>query len=139
MFKREVVSDSLCPICGLYSQMEVHILWSCESAVVVWMDSKKNIQKLSFTASSGFDLFENLMNFLDDEDLALVTSLARCIWMRRNFFFYGFFLPPAQLLQQGLDSLEEFQAACSSLESSRGGRGKGRDPFFQEGNSGQNH
>jgi hypothetical protein len=32
------------------------------------------IQKLSFTASSGFNLFENLMHFLDDEDLAVVIS-----------------------------------------------------------------
>lgn len=122
LFKRGVTQDLLCPICGLYSETVVHALWSCESAVAVWMESKKNIQKLSLTASSGFGFFESLMNLLDDEDLVLVTSLARRIWMRRNsFIFDGAFLPPAQLVQQGLASLEEYRAACASSKSSREG------------------
>ncbi|GLT73248.1 hypothetical protein SLA2020_451200 [Shorea laevis] len=79
------------------------------------MESKRRIQKLSFTASSGFNLFENLMLFLNDEDLAVVILIARRIWMRRNsFLFEGTFTPPAQVVQQGLESLAEFLSARAS-------------------------
>jgi hypothetical protein len=42
--------------------------------------------------------------------------------MRRNsFIFDGIFLPPAQLVQQGLDSLAEFRMARDKLVSVREG------------------
>ncbi|GLT52902.1 hypothetical protein SLA2020_262110 [Shorea laevis] len=65
-----------------------------------------------------FDLFEYLMNTLDDEDLELSHHIARQIWMRRNYFlFKGNFLSPVTLLQQGLDSMEAYRTACSTLSS----------------------
>lgn len=71
LFKRGITSDALCPIYGLFPETLIHILWSCNSAVAVLMECKKKIQKLSFVAYDGFDLFERFMAFLEDDNSIL--------------------------------------------------------------------
>lgn len=62
------------------------------------MEYNRRIQKLSLAASDGFHLIKSFMDLLDGANLALVTSLARRIWLRRNsFIFEGRFLSPVQL------------------------------------------
>jgi hypothetical protein len=118
LFKRGIVQDPLCPLCGLFPETTEHTLWSCESAVAVWMECPKRIQKLSLSATTGYHLVEQFMEVLDGVDLELVSSLARRIWLRRNsFIFEGKFQSPVQLYQQGVSSLSEFREAVSSSDS----------------------
>lgn len=96
LFKKKISKDALCPICGLLPETVDRILWSCKSAVAVWMECKAKIQKLSIVANEGFHLFERFVKLLDDVDLEFALFLARCIWLRRNFvIFSGVFLSPA--------------------------------------------
>jgi ribonuclease HI len=120
LFKKHIITDNLCPICGLFPETVEHIIWECKSAADVWMECKSNIQKLSIQVNDGFNFFEQLMDILDDSDLALVSTIARRIWLRRNsFLFEGVFLPPGQLFLQSIVAMEDFNSASVSVASAR--------------------
>jgi hypothetical protein len=96
---KRIVQDPLCWIYGLSPKTTVHILWNCASAMGVWMECNKRIQKLSLRAHDGFHLFEQLMGCLDEDELEVVIYLARQIWLRRNaVMFQGEFSSPIQLV-----------------------------------------
>lgn len=76
------------------------------------MECSKRIQKLSLMAHDGFHLFEQLIEHLEAAELEVVICLARRIRLRRNtVVFGGIFSPLAQLVKQGIASLEEFHLA----------------------------
>jgi ribonuclease HI len=115
LFRRKITSDPLCPFCGLYTESTGHILWSCESAMAVWMEGGRQIQKLVIAESDGLELFEKLSDALEDDVLELVVVLARKIWLRRNsFVFSGVLSSPQQLVKAAKDSLSDFQNAALS-------------------------
>lgn len=60
----------------------------------------------------GFQLVEQLIEHFEAAEVEVVLCLARSIWLRRNtVVFGGIFSPPAQLVKQGIASLEEFHVA----------------------------
>lgn len=104
--------DPLCPLCGVLSESTGHILWDCASSTAVWMECNKTIQKLSIAEDDGLCLFEKLMEKLDDDDLILVSCLARRIWLWRNsVVFGGQPSSPVHLVQSTIDSLADFHQA----------------------------
>ncbi|GLT54267.1 hypothetical protein SLA2020_274790 [Shorea laevis] len=110
LFKRKVTPDALCPLCGKCPETTVHILWTCDSAKAVWTECSRRVQKLSIEAHDGFSLFSQLLDLLDDNELAEVIFIARRIWLRHNFVLFGGVLSsPAQLVQQSQASLQEFR------------------------------
>jgi hypothetical protein len=117
LFKRKVTPDALCPLCGKCPETTVHILWTCDSAKAVWTECSRRVQKLSIEAHDGFSLFSQLLDLLDDNELAEVIFIARRIWLRRNSILFGGVLSsPAQLVQQSIASLQEFRTAEPSPE-----------------------
>lgn len=81
LFHLKITFDPLCLLCGQCLESKVHILWDCESAIVVWMECSKKIQKLSIVASEDLGLFIKLMELLDDEEFAAVIFLVWSIWV----------------------------------------------------------
>lgn len=112
LHKRKITMDPLCPICGLFSEIIVHVVWSCSAATMVWMECSRRVQKLSLMETDGLLLAEKLMTLLDDIELELVLFLLRRLWLRHNTVVFGGILtPPLQLFTQSTEALEDFRLA----------------------------
>jgi hypothetical protein len=64
LFKRGIVDDHLCLICGLQTKIVGHILWSCQSARDVWFGNLKMIQKSPSNEYALLNIIEFLMGRL---------------------------------------------------------------------------
>lgn len=118
LHRRKIVPDPLCPLCGLFPETTGHALWSCTAATDVWMECPRKIQKLALLEDDGFLLFAALRDQLEDEELELVVTIARSLWLRRNkVVFGGNFISPVQLFQQSQDGLQAFRQATHSSDS----------------------
>jgi hypothetical protein len=63
-------------------------------------------------------LFGRPMEWVDEEELELVATIARRIWLRRNFVVYGGDLMHAsQLVKSAKDLVEEFHQATWTSEN----------------------
>jgi hypothetical protein len=60
LFQKRIVTDPLCPMCSTEVETCCHIIWRCPSAVAVWQDSSRKIQKLSIEAIEGWDFMKEL-------------------------------------------------------------------------------
>ena len=45
LFRKGIVPDALCPICGLHEETVEHVLWTCEAAKDVWSACRVRTQK----------------------------------------------------------------------------------------------
>lgn len=58
------------------------------------------------------------MERVDEEELELMATIARRIWLRRNFVVYGGdLLHSFQLVKSAKDSVEEFYQAIHAFEN----------------------
>lgn len=124
LFKRKVVADPLCPMCGCDSETSGHILWSCDAARTVWGLCEGPIHKSSILVDNFFSIFCYLCNHLNDNDLELFTMLAHKIWIPRNrLVFDGLVQPPHCLLKGAIEELEEFQKTLGDVVTLLNGGG----------------
>jgi hypothetical protein len=56
LFRRQVVSNPLCPVCSAETETTFHILWSFPSSIAVWQEGSRRVQKLSIMASDRMGL-----------------------------------------------------------------------------------
>ncbi|XP_062176146.1 uncharacterized protein LOC133881223 [Alnus glutinosa] len=90
-------------------EMSCHSIWSCPSAVAVWQDANRKVQKLSTIANEGWELVEQLWGKLEEDEFVEAMTIARLLWMRRNkWVFYGQFSPPVQVLKQAREAMDSF-------------------------------
>jgi hypothetical protein len=112
--KRKIVSDPLCPICGLKVESVSHILWECSSTMDVW-GACKPFQKLAITGQSFLTLFEEIARSGREIDLRFFVVVARQIWMRRDKYVdKGIFAHLDTLVRQAHNSMEEHDATRAS-------------------------
>jgi hypothetical protein len=71
------------------------------------------IQKSSSAGINfNYSIFEEIIEHLEYEDLALWAVIARNIWFRRNSVVHGgAFSSPEKVIREATTSLEEFKAA----------------------------
>lgn len=70
------------------------------------------IQKRSSADEDFLSIVMDLFRVLDSEDMALVATLARCVWLRRNGVVFGRpITSPASVLQKAREDLAAFQNA----------------------------
>jgi len=118
LYKRKVVTDQLCPMCGSEAEFVSHALWSCGSAQEVWGSCSGPIQKCSAGAEEFFGVFGTLCDKLEERDLEYFAAIAHKIWARRNrVVFGGAVLPPNILIREALDQAEDFRNANSRAEN----------------------
>jgi hypothetical protein len=103
------VTNPLCPLCSIELETSCHSIWSCPSAVAVWQDANRKVQKLSTAANEGWELVEELWGKLEEDEFVEAMTIARFLWLRRNkWVFDGQFSPPAQVLKQAREALDSF-------------------------------
>ncbi|XP_042988721.1 uncharacterized protein LOC122316237 [Carya illinoinensis] len=89
-----------------------HILWNCPSAMDVWSNGPKTLQKSSVRAESFVKIVEGLKDQCDLQTMEAFAMTARGIWQRRNkFVFEGSFLHPKALAQNAAHQLDDFRVA----------------------------
>ena len=110
LLRRKVVKEPFCPICGNEPETVLHALWSCPTAIDVWGNSTKSIQKYSSTGKSFLCIAEDIMEKGGNEDFGLFVQLARQIWYRRNKWVHeGLFIDPNALLNNTKEQLENYK------------------------------
>jgi hypothetical protein len=88
-----------------------HILWSCPSAQDVWLECKGKFQKCLSGEVGFMELLEKLLQRLDVEEMQLMVTVARQIWLRRNsVIFGGDFLAPFALVRLAKEQVEAYNA-----------------------------
>jgi hypothetical protein len=114
LVKKKIITDPLCPICLLEPETSYHILWGCPSAVAVWQECSRRIQKLVVEEMEGIDYLQFYWNKLDGAVLLEALMVTRAIWLRRNkFIFQDCFDPPSSVACLALKSVEEYLKATS--------------------------
>lgn len=109
LFKRKLVPDPLCPMCGIEAETSGHVLWSCDVARAVWGSCGGSIQKSSIVASDFLVIFGYLCDRLDEGELELFAVTAHKIWLLRNsLVFGGPVQSPSYLLKGATEELADF-------------------------------
>jgi ribonuclease HI len=112
LYRKGIISDPLCPICGLESETVGHILWSCPSASDVWAICMPTIQKCSLTEDTFANILEMMRCRLEDNQMQHWTVIARLLWLRRNkFIFENGFQTPMELSRIAQVQVESFNEA----------------------------
>jgi hypothetical protein len=87
LFKRKIVEDPLCPICGREPETTLHTLWLCSSAMDAWCGSSRRLQKKVF---HGFWIFffcqlvADIFAHSDQEEIKLFRGISQRLWLRQN-------------------------------------------------------
>lgn len=82
--KMKVITNALCPICGLGEERCFHILWDCPSTRDVWSGSLKKFQKSSSCGPTIGQVAKEMLKTCDKEELRLFAGDVRRVWFRRN-------------------------------------------------------
>jgi ribonuclease HI len=112
LFRRKVISDPSCPICGLEAETIIHILWQCPSAQDVWSEGCIKVQKSSCSDLDFLQVAERILEKCDMEEFQNFVIVTRRIWLRRNAFLHeGSFSHPVSIIKQAESLIEEFNQA----------------------------
>lgn len=77
LFKRKIVEDPRCPICGHELETALRILWMCNSAMDAWCVSSRRLQKKGAMAFENFSqLVEDIFAHCDQEEIKLFVGIA---------------------------------------------------------------
>jgi hypothetical protein len=99
-----------------------HALWNCPTALDVWLECPSRIQKSVVVEDSFLNIFQQMHDKFDVEDLQFIAITARLIWLRRNdVVFGGEFLSPSAVIRRE----KEQQDASNSADQVR------RDNLFK--------
>jgi ribonuclease HI len=116
LFKRKITEDSRCPICGLEAETTLHILWQCPSAMGVWSEGGRKIQKRAVECQSFLHVVEGVFQECDSEDIRIFVGVARRLWLRRNELIYeGNFVPPKVLMKLSIDGVIDYSKANEKM------------------------
>ena len=107
LFKRRITPDFLCPICGLVAESIDHILWSCPSTKDVWTECPSKISKCMSDETSFIHIITQLVARVDEDEMQLLATIARLIWLGRNFIvLMGEMIGPATIVQRAKEQVE---------------------------------
>jgi hypothetical protein len=113
LFKRKIVEDPLCPICGREPETALHTLRLCSSAMDAWCVSSRRMQK---KCSMAFEIFFQLVADIfahdDQEEIKLFGGISQRLWLRRNEVVHGGSMThPNSIVQRTLAAIQDFSQA----------------------------
>jgi ribonuclease HI len=112
LWKKKIIKDPTCLICGREVESVFHILWQCPSSMDVWSGGCLRIQKCSFTGPDFLEVMEGLLNKCTGEELEIFSCIVRRIWLRRNEVLHGGgFAHPSTLVQKAMQDVEDHRRA----------------------------
>lgn len=119
LMARKVINDSLCPICRLYPETVSHGLRKCEVAKAVWGQSIRKLQKMTTTNHHSFsEIWQQMIDKLNQEELAKASFVAKQIWWRRNYFvFHSKFRHSNVVLAETRKDYNEYKESCLSFSA----------------------
>lgn len=121
LYRRKIVDDPVCPICGLEEETVFHILWECPSAMDVWSEGVQKFQKSTHRGPSFLQVVEDMFSTCDEEEMRLFVGMAQRIWLRRNEIVHrGVFSSPKEIILRMQGAVLGFQAAYEHRVISEG-------------------
>jgi hypothetical protein len=110
LFRQGICDSNLCPICKREEETAAHVCWNCPAANDVWGGCKIKLQKCSTGIDDFRQLFREVIQRCEKEDVELFAVVARRLWLRRNDFIHGGnFTHPAHVLIDSEKALTKFQ------------------------------
>ncbi|XP_023874803.1 uncharacterized protein LOC111987330 [Quercus suber] len=81
---RHLPVEDTCELCGDFQETILHGLWLCEHAQAVWKSDINFVPYYKKGFRSFFDLLEEVLRKGSTYHVALFSSMAWCLWQRRN-------------------------------------------------------
>jgi hypothetical protein len=124
LHRKGVCDSNLCPICLRVEETIIHACWECPATQDVWGGCKGKLQNCGMEGRDFLQIFKEVYQRCDKDDVELFAVVSRRIWLRRNGAVHGeSFTHPTQLLKEAEIALAEFQR-CSPMG---GGTGEERE------------
>jgi tRNA(Ile2) C34 agmatinyltransferase TiaS len=76
LHRRHIMSDPMCPMCGVAVESVGHILWNCQSAKDVWLECPTAIQKTTSDEVSFREVVQKMRDILDGANFLLFVTVA---------------------------------------------------------------
>jgi ribonuclease HI len=86
--RRKAIESKICPCCEVEDEDAMHALWLCPAARDVWGCSSSCFQKFCFAGADFQSLFAYCMERCTKDELDLMVTTARRIWLRRNVWIF---------------------------------------------------
>jgi hypothetical protein len=80
--RRGIKLDVVCDFCKWEEESVRHVLWDCPAAQDVWGIYGMKLQKAQCEGDGFMDIMEVLTKRCDMDEMTLVASIARNIWLR---------------------------------------------------------
>jgi hypothetical protein len=118
LFKRKIMKELLCPLCGFVAETTGHILWGCQAAKDVWSICGRKIQIRSIEHENFVAVIETLLHELKNKEVEFVAIGERRLWLCHNVVVHGGTLSHLSLLVSNASkSLEAFCNANSCMKT----------------------
>jgi hypothetical protein len=88
MFRRKALEIKISPCCEVEEEDAIHALWLCPAAKDVWGCSSSYFHKFCFAGADFQGLFAYCMERCTKDELELMATTARRIWLRRNAWIF---------------------------------------------------
>jgi hypothetical protein len=75
LFKKKIISDPLCPICGTKIELTYHVLWRCPSTMDIWGGGGRIFQKCRFSRLEFLQVVKGFLNKCKEEEFVLFVGL----------------------------------------------------------------
>ena len=112
LYRRKIVEDALCPLCGREEETVLHVLWQCPSIADVWSVGCRKLQKWSLDGRDFLHLVEKVFNKCEPKEIQLFAEIACRVWLCRiDFVSRDFFQHPDVLVETAKDYVAEFVIA----------------------------
>ena len=106
----------MCELCKQETEMVLHVQWGCKVARDVWAGCQGRIQKRVGGQGDFINLFEEMMDKLEVEELELFLVQCWVIWGQRNSVIHGGMLQdPSWLVKHATDVLQEYRGTMELL------------------------
>ncbi len=103
------MEDNICPCCRREVETTLHVIWNCPAAQDVWGGGSILFQKSYFMGDNFMQFMEYSMDRFSKEDVGLLATIARRIWLRRNkFIFENLFTPPQVVYKEASDAYSDY-------------------------------
>ena len=79
LYRRKIIDDSLCSVCGIEEETVLHVLWTCPASVDVWCVGDKKVQKLSLNGMDFPQIVTTILGKCNTEEVQPFVGLARKI------------------------------------------------------------
>jgi hypothetical protein len=90
----------------------------------VWSEGGRRIQKRAVENQSFLHVVEGIFKDCDSDVIKLFVGVARRLWLRRNPLIHeGIFVPPAVLMKQSSDAVEDYRKA-NEMDHSKNANGQ---------------